>query len=277
MELSVIISSSNHDTDCLHKVLTGFATQKFKDFELILAGIPQKEAQELLAPFSKCFTSIKCIDPNINTAALLNQAIRISEAEYLVFTRSNCIPRQDFLAIHADRKEQSYFLSGGHFKLPPHVYQQMEAQHIESQCCFQSRWLRLRGLPFSLKNQQLSQNRIKANIINALLPGKASWNPHNASCWKTELLRINGFDERLNQAQLVADLSSRLYQNEVKGMKIDFNAICLHLNSREEKKKKAVASAALPSIKALRPGSRAWTQYGIYKGRTIPVPYSDLE
>ena len=282
MELSVIISSSNHDTNCLNKALTGFAMQRFKDFEILIAGmVPSDPVRQLIQGFSQAFRAIKYIEqpPVRNQAALLNMAIQASRADYLVFTQANCIPRQDFLQIHQERKEETFFLSGGQFKLAPHIHQEVKQQHIEAQTCFETRWLKSHGLRFSLKNQQLSQNRLKSNILNALIPGKALWNPHNVSCWKKDLMDINGFDEQIDDSDLAArDLCQRLRNNDIKGIRVGFNAICLHLNKNTKDAQNSVAVALQPtSIKPLRSARQAWTQYGIYKGRTLPVPYTEID
>jgi len=279
MELSVIISSSNHDFNCLKQVLTGFAMQRFRDFEIIITGRqPAEQVTRLMQPYYKEFKSLVYLENNAiqNNATLLNQAIQASKSEYLVFTEANCVPRKDFLEIHQQRKEETFFLSGGHFKLAPHIYRGMEEKHIQEQICFDRNWLRRQGLRFSLKNQQLSKNRIKSNIMNALLPGKASWNPHNASCWKKDLLEINGFDEHIAEADQARDLSQRLHNNEVRGIKVHFNAICLHLNQQPVLKETA-APLQPAALQPIRSGNPVWTQYGIYKGRTVPVPYTEIE
>jgi len=278
MELSVIISSSNHDVNCLNRTLTGYANQKFKDFELILAGLtPNEGMKDLLKSFSPFLPSIKILKPAKNMAAVLNQAIQLSEADYLVFTKSNCIPRKDFLEIHQQRKEETFFLAGGQFKLTPSIYQGLELEHIEHQTCFELKWLKKQGLKFSLKNQQLSKNKIKSNIINALLPGKATWNPHNVSCWKKDLLEINGFDEELlTEADQARDLCQRLQNNDIKGIKVHFNAICLHLNQQDMQKPADFAIHPAP-LKTIRTGKPAWTNYGIYKGQPVRIPYTELD
>ena len=33
--------------------------------------------------------------------------------------------------------------------------------------------------------------------MNALTPTKPTWNGHNASCWKSDALEVNGFDQRM--------------------------------------------------------------------------------
>jgi hypothetical protein len=278
MELSVIISSSNQDLNCLHRTLTGYANQQFKDFELIVAGlVPDQAVKDLLKAFSPFFPAIKILQPEQNRAALLNKAIQVSESEYLVFTKSNCIPRKDFLEIHQERKEETFFLSGGHFRLAPSIYERVETEHITRQTCFELKWLKKQGLKFSLKNQQLSKSKIKSNIINALLPGKATWNPHNVSCWKKDLLEINGFDEQINsEAAQAKDLCQRLQKNDIKGIKVHFNAICLHLN-QQQVLQPGDLNIQPATLKAVHGGKPAWTNYGIYKGQAVRIPYTEID
>ena len=232
MELSVIISNRGHHENYLSKALTALAMQEFKDFEVILLGLPPTSSVlNLIQPFKKAFKALSLLPawPLANRAAQLNEAVRRSKADYLVFSEANCIPRKDFLKIHDERKEETFFLSGGHFKLTPAIYRQINEQRIQNQDCFDRKWLKTLGLKSSLRNHFLSKNKIKANILNAFLPGKASWNRHNSSCWKKDLLSIGGFNEYIDDEAVDQDICRRLYRHELHGIKVDFNAICLHL------------------------------------------------
>ena len=270
MELSVIISNSNHHENYLSKALTGLAMQEFKDFEVIVLGLSASNGiLKLIQPFKKAFKSLTLL-PNGNAhnrATLLNEAVSHSRADYLVFSEANCIPRKDFLKIHNERKEATFFLSGGHFKLTPNIYREISEKHIRSQDCFDRKWLKGLGLKNGLRNHFLSKNKIKSNILNAFLPGKASWNRHNTSCWKKDLLSIGGFNEYIGDQEVDQDICRRFYHHELHGIKVDFNAICLHLCALKTPRNIQIAplSRPLSPIHSSAP-ARALTAKEILKG-----------
>ena len=49
----------------------------------------------------------------------------------------------------------------------------------------------------SFKNNKVDPTGLKSSILNFLTPTTPSWNGHNASGWKKDILAINGFDERM--------------------------------------------------------------------------------
>ena len=48
---------------------------------------------------------------------ILNVSIVEAAHEYIIMTDGDCIPRGDFLEVHANRAEKGKFLSGGYCKL----------------------------------------------------------------------------------------------------------------------------------------------------------------
>lgn len=280
MELSVIISTYNA-ASFLKKALLGFAVQNFRNFEIIIADDGSgEETQHVIQAFQKEFKSIRHLwhkDQGFRKSEILNRAIDASKSDYLVFSDANCIPRKDFLQIHHERREETFFLSGSHFKVSPAITQAIEDEHVLNQRCFDLRWLKRSGLKFSLKNQLLSQNRIKANILNALAPGKADWNHHNVSCWKKDLMEVNGFDERMKHGGEEDELYARLLNNDIHGIKVHFNAICLHLNHPKVLAHPKELAYNSYIYKATRQNNTIWTYYGIHKERAIPINVQEPE
>ena len=52
-------------------------------------------------------------------------------------------------------------------------------------------------MPASFKNNKLTATGFKRWALNTFTPTKASWNGHNASGWLSDILAVNGFDERM--------------------------------------------------------------------------------
>ena len=67
-----------------------------------------------------------------------------------------------------------------------------------------------------------------ARALDLLTPTRASWNGHNASGWKDDLLAVNGFDERMGYGGEDRELGERLVILGRRGRQIRHRAICVH-------------------------------------------------
>ena len=63
-----------------------------------------------------------------------------------------------------------------------------------------------------------------------MTPTNASWNGHNASGWKKDIMAINGFDERMQYGGQDRELGERLFNYGIKSKQIRYSAICVHLD-----------------------------------------------
>ena len=220
----------------LEKVIWGFSVQTEKDFEIIIAddgsGPKTKELldrlrQEINMPLVHVWQE----DNGFQKSQILNKAIMAANSDYLIFTDGDCIPREDFVATHIKFREQGYFLSGGYFKLPMDISVAITKDDIVSQRCFDVKWLTSMGLPDKNK-MKLSASGFLATFLNFVTPTKATWNGHNASGWKTDLVHINGFNQEMQYGGQDRELGERLFNKGLKSKQIRYNAICVHLDHK---------------------------------------------
>ncbi len=140
MKLSVIITTYNAE-EWLRKVLLGYSVQTETDFEIVIAddGSTSKTA-ELIKSFESKFKHpiihIWQEDNGFQKPKILNKAILASNADYLLFTDGDCIPREDFVTNDLNYKEEGYFLSGGYFKLPMNISEAIAEEDIISRTMF---------------------------------------------------------------------------------------------------------------------------------------------
>ena len=238
MYLSVIISTYNQPK-WLKKVLYGYDLQTYKDFELIIADDGSDKETELLIEQIKNTVSypIKHIwhpDEGFRKCTILNKAILYSSGNYLVFSDGDCIPRADFLQTHFDFHEPGYFLSGGMYRLDMEVSHKITIEEIQQQQCFSIPHLRSLGQKRRLlKDLKLSIKTTKyISFMNFITPTNASWNGHNASGWKKDILLVRGFDERMKYGGEDRELGERLFNNGIKSKQIRYSAICIHLEHK---------------------------------------------
>ena len=232
-EISVIISTYNQP-DWLEKVLWSYEFQKFKNFELLIAddGSQEETANLIRTLKAKLSFPIQHVwheDQGFRKTIILNKTIQKTNSPYLVFSDGDCVARADFLEKHMFYRDKGIFLSGGYFKLPKNISEQITIPVIKSQVCFKAEWLREKGMPSSFKLNKLSSSGFKEKFLNTITPTKATWNGMNSSGWKDDIVAANGFDERMQYGGEDRELGERLFNKGIKAKQIRYSAVCLHL------------------------------------------------
>jgi glycosyltransferase involved in cell wall biosynthesis len=118
---SVIIAVYNAIRE-LRLVLTGYSRQSFRDFEVVIAddGSGPEMAEFLdefasTAPFPIRWVSQP--DDGFRKCRILNQAIRVSRAPYLIFADADCIPHRRFVEAHVRNSRPDTVFCGRRVKL----------------------------------------------------------------------------------------------------------------------------------------------------------------
>jgi glycosyltransferase involved in cell wall biosynthesis len=234
MKVSVIITTYNAE-EWLRKVLVGFTVQTETNFEIVIAddGSSAKTAavlQEFSDKFMYPIVHVWHEDDGFQKSKILNRAILKANSDYLLFTDGDCIPRRDFVATHLKYRESGYFLSGGYFKLPMNISEVISDEHIVSQKCFSVSWLHRNGLKMNFKSTKLTQSKFFAAFMNWVTPTKRSWNGHNSSGYKSDIVAVNGFNHDMKYGGLDRELGERLFNLGLLSKQIRYSAICLHLD-----------------------------------------------
>jgi glycosyltransferase involved in cell wall biosynthesis len=233
MHISVILSTYNAPA-LLEKVLVGYSTQDYREFDLVIADDGSREdtprlLERMRAELGLDITHVWHEDDGFRKCTILNKAIRATEAPYLLFSDGDCIPRSDFLSTHARHAERGYFLSGGYFKLPRDVSEAITIDDIRAGRACDPVFLRERGLPRSVKDVRLHAGPSLARFLDAITSTKATWNGHNASGWREDIVGANGFDERMKYGGEDRELGERLFNTGIRSKQIRHRAICVHL------------------------------------------------
>ena len=233
MSTSVIISTYKAP-EWLALTLHGYCNQTDKDFEIIIADDGSGEATRQLIQQFKKTTDLKIqhvwhADVGFQKCTILNKAIKAAKGDYLILSDGDCVPRSDFVAVHKAHAEKGYYLSGGYFKLPMETSHKITPEIIQSQECFSPAWLVANEVPKNHKLLKLTQNKVLRALCNATTPTKRTWNGHNASCFKSDAIRVNGFDERMRYGGEDVEFGFRLKNSKLRAKQIRYRAVCLHL------------------------------------------------
>jgi len=234
VKISVIFTTYNAPK-WLEKVLWGFANQTDSNFEVIVAddGSGPETSAVIHAARAQGQKNVRHVwheDHGFQKCQILNRAILAATGEYLILTDGDCVPRKDFVSQHRAAARPGFFLSGGYLKLALRASQAITQEDVVAQRCFDPAWLKAQGMPMSLKFLKLRAKGLASKILNRLTPTKATWNGHNASCWKTDALLVNGFDERLQYGGLDREFGERLVNAGTKTKQIRYSAITVHLD-----------------------------------------------
>lgn len=234
MHISVLISTYNSPA-WLEKVLWGYSCQTHKDFELVIAddGSDTRTAELLERMRAETGMTIRHVwqeDKGFRKCRILNKAVLQAQYDYLVFTDGDCIPRRDFLQVHAEEARPGYYLSGGYFKLPMATSQAISKDDILSGRCFEIGWLRRHGLEFWRKHYKICLGPKTARVFNHLTTTACNLKGSNASVWKADVLKVNGFDERMPWGGEDREFGVRLLNVGIRSKHVRFNAVVIHLD-----------------------------------------------
>ncbi len=268
-KISIVVSTYNSEA-WLEKVLWGFHYQTFRDFEVVIADdgsgpATRKLLEEMREKVFYPLIHVWQEDDGFQKSRILNKAVVACNASYIIMTDGDCIPREDFVEVHYINKEPGYFISGGYYMLPMNISMAITREDIEKQNCFNIHWLKEMGIPKTFKNNKLTARGFISKFFNTITPTNASWNGHNSSGWKKDILNVNGFDERMQYGGQDRELGERLFNFGIKSKQLRYSAVCVHLDHKRGYKTPESIEKNRTIRKETRNQKRVWTHYGITK------------
>lgn len=234
MSTAVIITTYN-SPEALRKSLLGFTCQTDQDFEVVIAddGSDERTSEVLALPALQGLrlAHVWQEDRGYRRSRIVNAAIRATQAEYLIFCDGDCIPRDDFVAQHALRARDGWYLAGHRLDIPEVVHSQMTDEDIVSNSVFDVDYLasldrRLRGCW-----KRLQRNSPWERLRNLITYRRGVFSGSNASAWREDIVRINGFDENFQTyGSEDRDVGVRLRNLGVRSRYLKFSLVQLHLH-----------------------------------------------
>jgi glycosyltransferase involved in cell wall biosynthesis len=275
MRVSIVLSTYEQPA-WLEKALWGYAHQSHGDFAIVVAddgsGSATREVidccrRKLRLPIEHVWQPHN----GFRKCRILNEAIARSQGDYLIFSDGDCVPRRDFVATHVAEARPGAFLSGGVLRLPMPLSKAIGADEIASGSAFEWRRLALGGCTWWRLRSALAP-RWAAICWDLITPTRASFNGHNASAWRCDIERVNGFDERMQYGGLDRELGERMINAGVRGRQIRHRAICLHLDHPRD----YVSPAATAKNREIRWATRmrqaTWTEHGLVSAERADAP-----
>lgn len=277
MRIAVILSTYNAP-DRLAPTLTGYAAQRGAEFEIVVADDGSTDAtrdviEQAAQAYGIVIRRVWQPDVGFRKCRVLNQAVLATDADYLIFSDGDCVPRADFVATHAAHARPGRFLSGGYFKLTAETSRKITPDIIFKGQATSPEWLLANGTPRSAKLGKLRARGWHAKLMNAMTPTRPTWNGHNSSCWRADLLSVNGHDERMAYWAQDREFGERLVNAGITGLQIRYSAICVHIH-HERPYKTERSRERNRQIRAETKANRAsWTEHGILKTTQPPSSF----
>ncbi len=227
--------STYNEPRWLELSLWGYAAQTHRDFEIVIAddGSTGETGDVIDRMRDEADLDIRHVwheDRGFRKCRILNLATVEASSDYLVFSDGDCMPRSDFLATHARLARPRRFVSGGRSNLPRAVGARLTPDDVKRGVVFDPDWwVRSVGTrPRPLL--KLAPGSFSGVWLDRMTTTRPTWNGHNASGWKTDLLAVNGFDERLGYGGEDRELGERLRNLGVRPIQARHRAVTVHLD-----------------------------------------------
>jgi glycosyltransferase involved in cell wall biosynthesis len=240
-----VILSTYEQPAWLEKVLWGYAAQSTTQFDLIIADDGSGPATASIvdgarSTFGERLRHLWHPDHGFRKCEILNKAIAATAAPYLLFSDGDCIPRRDFVETHARLARPGAFLSGGVIWLPLELSLRITRTDVETGAMADAAWLAAAGWAAGRHRLRLVRSGATASLLDRITPTGATFNGHNASAWRDDIVRANGFDAEMGYGGLDRALGERLVNMGVRGRRVRFRAVCFHLDHSRGYRRAAV-------------------------------------
>lgn len=240
-KVSLIISVYNKTKE-LELIFYALTVQSFNDFEVIIAEDGNDPGmKELVDKWNKesklIIKHLSQEDKGFRKNKILNEAIRNSSADYLVFFDGDCIPHPEFTEAHFLNRQHETVLCGRRINLTKALSERINKESILN---LNYAGIKLSEIIFSSLNRKKNEFNfnieegfiIKNKTLRTLITNR---DEHilgcNFSVHKNLLERINGFDENYEGPGLGedSDIEFRLRLISAKFVSVRNLAVQYHL------------------------------------------------
>lgn len=271
-----VIVTTYNNPQALHFALLGLEGQSTQAFKVCVADDGSgSDTQEVVSLWQhrfgqERFRHVWHPDNGFAKNEILNKAIVSSQADYLIFIDGDCIASPGYVQRHLDLRRPGQFVSGSLIRMPLEVNELLTDGLITTQAIFQTKWLKshgsIRRLGSWLKTAHLPLPM--SDFLERISPVKKVWNGCNSSGWRSDLLKVNGFDESMKYGAEDVEMGVRLNNAGIIGRHNRYTAPLLHIEHARGYADPLVAASNKRYMKTVRRSGRTWTPLGIVKSET---------
>lgn len=211
MKVSLIIAVYKN-VKALKLIINSLKDQTYKNFEVVVVEDGEYE------PIKEYISTIKDIevihttqeDLGVRKARSQNNGVLASNGEYLIFIDGDCILYSTFIESHVKLSEKGCVLSGRRFNLPQNLTNNILENNLDPRSIEKNFW---KYSNLALDKEVRFEQGIYLNPTGWLykkLLNKRERNTAilgcNFSCFKKDMLAINGFDESYGESAVSDDM-----------------------------------------------------------------------
>lgn len=212
MKVSVIIAVYK-DIQSLDLILQALKKQTYTNFEVIVA---EDNNSPVMANYINSVQGLQILhtsqeDNGVRKSRSQNNAIVASTGEYLIFIDGDIIPYSTFIEGHVALASKSAVLAGRRVNLPENMTRKLRSGEISSYTLERFYWLFALYFMFDRNTRfeqgmYLNPNGLIYKHIIAKRRRNTSLIGCNFSCFKENMVAINGFDESFGESSLSDDV-----------------------------------------------------------------------
>ncbi|WP_417887209.1 glycosyltransferase family 2 protein [Zunongwangia sp.] len=229
--ITALLISTYNWPKALQLVLESILNQKKMPDEILIADDgSQNETRSLIEKFKKKYqlpiTHVWQLDEGFQKSKILNKAIAISKADYIIQVDGDCILHSTFVADHLRHAKKGIFLYGSRVNLKKGaldvLYEQQKVQ-------FNFFYSHLKNRTRNIHSNILSKFYKASPTLSSKLRGC------NFSFWREDFLKVNGYNEAISGwGKEDSEFAIRLLNTGIIGKRIRYNAIVYHIWHPEE-------------------------------------------
>jgi glycosyltransferase involved in cell wall biosynthesis len=206
-------------------------------------------------------------DRGFEKAAILNQAIATSDADFLIFIDGDVLIHPGFIARHLALAARGRFSTGSLIRLDTAATAEVTPELIQQGAVFDRGWLRthraIDRVGTWLKTMPFPKPVMAA--LDAATPVQRALCGANASLFRADALKVNGFDEAIKYGGGDKEFGVRLENAGVKGRHLRYTAPLVHLDHPRGYRDEEEIRRHKALIREVRRSGRFWTPAGIEK------------
>lgn len=213
-----LIVHAHREPDHLDLCLASLYGQTYPEFEVLVTEAAGSRANDAViehhaAHIPQRLRHIAVPGRGINLARALNAAVLSTNAEYLVFLGGNCLAQPEFVATHVAAADYGYFAYAETLPLDERITEAVDSLALGAGYAFDEAWLKATSPEWHARHLQGSALNRMREWLQKDTPGLRYWNGESSSCFRDDLVRVNGFDMDVEDWRIDRDLANRLQNN----------------------------------------------------------------
>jgi glycosyltransferase involved in cell wall biosynthesis len=207
-------------------------------------------------------------DRGFEKAAILNKAIASSQADFLIFIDGDVLIHPCFVARHVEVARPGRFATGSLIRLDAAASAAVTPELIADGTVFDVRWLRAQRaidrLGTWLKTMPFPRGVMA--VLDRATPVQRALCGANASLFRADALKVNGYDETFKYGGEDKEFGVRLKNGGVPGRHLRYTAPLVHLDHPRGYVEPDRVRVQKAEIRRRRRSGVGWTPHGVVPG-----------